>query len=305
MTKILYKDWKPKPESTVLVAHAESIIKEYLNDGYTLTLRQLYYQFVARGLIENSERSYKNIGTLITKARMAGLISWEAIEDRNREHHDFWTQENPLRVIKSMPMHIRFDYWDRQPYYVEVWVEKEALGNVISRACQPLLVPHMSCKGYLSASEAWRAGQRFGDKINRGHRCVLIHLGDHDPSGIDMTRDNDERLQIFTNSHDVDVIRIALNKDQVDEFNPPPNPAKITDSRAKGYIKRFGRTSWELDALEPQFMSDLITNHINNYIDQDLWAQVREQQREVEDSLRGVYQHWDVIKENLDEGVWD
>lgn len=297
--KIFYKDWNPNQRSLELVRIADSIIQEYENDGYTLTLRQLYYQFVARDIIENSERSYKNLGTVITKARLAGMISWEAIEDRNREHHSYWYQENEENLIRDLHRFIRFDRWDRQPAYIEVWVEKEALGNVVSRACSPLLVPFMSCKGYLSSSEAWRAGQRFEEKLSQGKECILLHLGDHDPSGIDMTRDNKDRLDLFTGIPcSVEVKRLALNMSQVEEFSPPPNPAKITDSRAKEYIKKYGRTSWELDALEPQVMSSLIESEIHQHIDWDLWSQVAEEESEVEDLLHRLSSNWQSIKNN-------
>jgi len=212
--RIKYNDWNPSLTSMRLVEIANEIIEEYEADGDILTLRQLYYQFVARGIIENTERSYKNLGTVITKGRMAGMISWEAIEDRNREHHDFWSQEDERSLIRNLPAYIRFDQWARQDYYVEVWVEKEALGAVVARACDPLLVPHMACKGYLSASEAWRAGQRFQEAQDAGKECRVIHLGDHDPSGMDMTRDNQSRLNIFAD-YGVRVDRIALNMDQI------------------------------------------------------------------------------------------
>ncbi|MEW8200220.1 MAG: hypothetical protein AB2777_21520 [Candidatus Thiodiazotropha endolucinida] len=295
--KISYQAWNPKPSTIDLIRDADSIIEEYEAAGYTLTLRQLYYQFVARDIIENSERSYKNLGNIITKARMAGLISWEAIEDRNREHQSFWFDEDEMNPIKSLPEFIRFDQWGRQDYYLEVWVEKEALGNVVSRACEPYLVPHMSCKGYLSASEAWRAGQRFFHHRSRGKDCILIHLGDHDPSGIDMTRDNKDRLDIFTELPDsVSVHRIALNMDQVKEYSPPSNPTKVTDSRAKSYIRRYGRTSWELDALEPQVLEQLIQSEIEQYIDHDTWQKVTDEQEKKRRVLANIYDRWDQIQ---------
>lgn len=299
--KIFYKDWSPRSATLELVETANKIIGEYQRSGYVLTLRQLYYQFVARDIIENSERSYKNLGSVITNARMAGLISWEAIEDRNREHRTFWFDEDILNPVRDLPRYIRFDRWLRQDFYVEVWVEKEALGNVVSRACDPYLVPHMSCKGYLSASEAWRAGVRFSQKLEQGHQCILIHLGDHDPSGIDMTRDNRERLDLFTRlPGGVDVRRIALNMNQVDKYSPPPNPAKITDSRAKGYIREFGRTSWELDALEPQILERMIQTEIRSYIDFDVWEEVGQMQEQQREILANIHERWDQILPIID-----
>lgn len=295
--RIAYKPWNPKPATLELVYEAENIIDEYEAAGYVLTLRQLYYQFVARDIIDNSVRSYKNLGNVITKARMAGLISWEAIEDRNRKHESFWFDEDELNPIRDLPNYIRFDRWDRQDFYIEVWVEKEALGNVIARACDPFLVPYMSCKGYLSASEAWRAGMRFREKLDDGNECILIHLGDHDPSGIDMTRDNKDRLDLFTEiPSGVTVERLALNMDQVHEYSPPSNPAKITDSRAKSYIRRFGRTSWELDALEPQVLERMIQDEFRQYIDMDAWEEVESAENEKRQMLKNIYDNWDQIK---------
>ncbi|MBY7943959.1 hypothetical protein [Vibrio fluvialis] len=300
MAKEFYQPWSPSEKSEQIVGIAQSIISDYQDEGYTLTLRQLYYQFVARDIIENSERSYKNLGSVITKARMAGMLDWEAIEDRNREHQSFWFEENESKIIEDLPRFIRYDQWERQPFYVEVWVEKEALGNVVSRACNPYLVPHMSCKGYLSASEAWRAGKRFEQKLYEGKQCVLIHLGDHDPSGIDMTRDNKDRLGLFTGMpSEIEVVRLALNRDQIDEYAPPPNPAKITDSRAKEYIKRYGNTSWELDALEPQVMANMIQSQITSYIDEDMWTEVRNQEQRTERLLSKLHSKWDEIKQML------
>ncbi|MCK4787450.1 MAG: hypothetical protein KAV87_27075 [Desulfobacteraceae bacterium] len=303
MTKIAYRPWNPQSKTYALLDIAGEIIIEYRAQGYTLTLRQLYYQLVARDIIPNKERSYKNLSNTITKARMAGMIDWEAIEDRNRSCSGYLHEEDPLEPIRTLPHAIQFDQWARQEDYVEVWVEKEALGNVISKACNPYMVPHMSCKGYLSASEAWRAGRRFMRKLDQGKRCHLIHLGDHDPSGLDMTRDNRERIDIFSElPGGVEVDRIALNMDQVKQYDPPPNPTKLTDSRSGDYVKRFGRSCWELDALKPEIMVDLIQGKITEKIDFAIWNSVNEKEEEVKDQLRQIADNYDEILEFVDNG---
>ena len=302
MSKIKYETWGvngPSDKSYAIVEQANEIIREFSDSGYTLTLRQLYYQFVGRGLLENTERSYKNLGTLVTKARLAGLISWTAIEDRNRGVEEYWTREEDQELIDMLRHNIRFDRWGIQPNYVEVWVEKEALGNVVERACDPWLVPRLSCKGYLSASEAWRAGQRIASKIDEGKKCTIIHLGDHDPSGIDMTRDNQDRLDLFTFHEGVEVKRIALNRDQIDEYSPPPNPTKVTDSRAGSYLAKHGSQSWELDALRPQVIVDLIQSELEPLIDMDLWNSLNEPEQEVIDRLVKLADNWPHIKAEI------
>lgn len=282
-----------------LIDTANDIITEYRADGYTLTLRQLYYQFVARDIITNNERSYKNLGNAINDGRMAGLISWLAIEDRGRGIRPWLIEENERNVLRDIEYGFALDFWERQNTYVEVWVEKDALTSVIKRPCERYRVPYMPCKGYLSASEAWRAGRRFERMLYTGRECVVIHLGDHDPSGLDMSRDNRDRLNIFTGMEGVTLHRIALNMDQVEQYGPPPNPAKITDTRAADYITRYGGTSWELDALEPRVLSDLVTAAIERLIDPDVWEATTIEENERRGSLAQLHERWEDIVEYL------
>lgn len=294
--KISYEDYNFSAASLDTIDTANEILDAYSAKGYTMTLRQLYYQFVSRDLVANTERSYKNLGNLVTKARDAGLISWTAIEDGGRGVTSYGFQEDPREAISDLPYMIAFDQWARQDYYIEVWVEKHALNQVISRPARRWRVPYMSCKGYLSASEAWRSGQRFQEKVDEGKEVVILHLGDHDPSGIDMTRDNRERSWKYAmGSDNIEIVRLALNMDQIEEHRPPPNPAKITDSRAQDYIRRFGNKSWELDALDPTVIDKLIDGEIQKRLDIDVWDEVAAQEREAKDQLRGVYDRWDDV----------
>lgn len=257
-----------KPETAALIDQANDIISEYQGQGLTLTLRQLYYQFVARALIPNNMASYNRLKNVISNGRLAGLIDWLAIEDRTRNLRANPHWDTPADVIKSARYSYRLDMWENQPKRIEVWIEKEALVGVIADVCDELDVPYFACKGYVSQSEGWRAGVRARSD---SQETIILHLGDHDPSGIDMTRDNQSRLSMFS-GHNVTVERIALNMDQIDEYNPPPNPAKITDSRAREYIAEFGSSSWELDALNPTILTQLIRDRIEPHRDPDLWA---------------------------------
>lgn len=298
MDDLIYEQFKDKrygEEALANIRVAHGIILDYMRQGYTLTLRQLYYQFVSRNIIPNTERSYKNLGTLITDARMTGDIPWNGIEDRAREVHQKYSNEDMRSVFRGIEYHFAVNPWERQEHYIEVWVEKEALGNVVERPCADLHVTHMACKGYLSASQAWAAGKRFKYAFEEGKRCILIHLGDHDPSGLDMTRDNGERVNLFSDSY-AKVERIALNMDQISRYRPPPNPAKITDSRASDYIKRCGNESWELDALEPSVIDRLIRDKINQYRDVDLWNEDMAREEEAREHLKKFYSHYDKIE---------
>lgn len=271
MPKIQYKEINFRQSSLDLINLVNEVIDDYKAQGYELTLRQVYYQLVARGYIPNNERSYKNIGNLINDGRLAGLIDWYAITDRTRNLRGNSHWDTPADVIASAKYSYLLDKWAGQPNYVEVWVEKDALVDVVGQACRPLDVPYFSCRGYTSQSEMWVAARRFLRQCDREQR-IIIHLGDHDPSGIDMTRDIQDRLEMF--GADVIVKRVALTMNQIDHYNPPPNPAKITDSRCGRYIAQYGHESWELDALEPKVITTLINQEVTMYRDDTLYRMI-------------------------------
>jgi hypothetical protein len=256
------------------ITQANEIIDEYQADGLTLTLRQLYYQFVARGLLENKQRNYDSLGDTISKARLGGLIDWDAIEDRTRFLRGRTNSYSPASAIRALSRRYSVDMWANQETRIEVWIEKDALLGVVETVCRDNDVDYFACRGYVSQSTLYEAGKRMADYRDAGYETLIIHLGDHDPSGIDMTRDNHERLTLFADDY-TEVRRIALNMDQVDEHNPPPNPTKMTDSRASDYVAMYGDSSWELDALDPRTMRELIQDTIDEYKDPDKW-QIRE-----------------------------
>jgi len=290
MPRITYVPKTFTPAHQRLIDMADQICREYAQQGFDLTLRQLYYQFVARDVIANKQTEYKRLGGIINDARLAGLLDWDYIVDRTRNLRGLSHWDTPHEIIRSAAYGYRTQRWADQPHRVEVWIEKDALVGVIAGACERNDVDYFSCRGYTSQSELWGAAQRMIRYQRDGQKPVIIHLGDHDPSGVDMTRDIRERLELF--EADVDVRRIALNMDQVEEHQPPPNPAKLTDSRAGGYIREHGRSSWELDALEPTLLDRLIEDEIWAWRDADLWDEATRAMEQERTLLQNVASRW-------------
>lgn len=296
MPKIPYIEKRFNAKARATIEQANSIIAEYQAAGLVLTLRQLYYQFVARDLIPNTMKSYKALGNTINDARLAGLIDWNALEDRTRNVHARSHWDNPAGVIRSSAASYGLDLWEGQEKRVEVWIEKDALVGVIERPCDELDVPYFSCRGYTSQSELWRGAQRH---IGYGVPVVVIHLGDHDPSGKDMTRDIEERLQLF--GADSTIERIALNIDQVNRWKLPPNPAKITDSRFAAYAAEFGESSWELDALDPRKIDKMVRVAIESHLDRDVFDEREAKQETDRDLLNKCSKHWADVATDLED----
>jgi hypothetical protein len=301
MPRIQYQAMNLRAKALATIEAANGIIAEFQDQGFDLTLRQLFYQFVSRGLIPNTQREYKNLGTVINDGRLGGLIDWESIVDRTRDLRTLPHWDSPEDIVRACAGQFNYDLWAEQPRYIEVWIEKDALVGVIEGVCRRFDVPHFSCRGYTSQSEMWVASQRVIARSDDGEKeSTIFHLGDHDPSGIDMTRDIQDRLELF--GCNAQVVRLALNADQVRQYNPPPNPAKITDSRAKGYIRRFGRESWELDALDPKVIAALIEEAIRGALDPEKWNESSARQLNARGLLGGVADKWGKVVGLLTDG---
>lgn len=294
MPLIEYVPKKFSAGSMEIIDRANQICTDYAAQGFDLTLRQLYYQFVSRDWLANRQTEYKRLGSIINDARLAGLIDWDYIVDRTRNLRDLAHWTSPEQIIQAVAQQYRHECWEDQQYRVEVWIEKDALVGVIQGVCQRNDVPFFSCRGYTSQSELWGAAMRLKGYEQDGQDTVVIHLGDHDPSGIDMTRDIQDRLRLF--GAKTDVRRIALTMDQVDQYQPPPNPAKLTDSRAEGYIEEHGDESWELDALDPATLDALIQAEIDSWRDDRSWRESMARQERQRRRLVAVHQRWaDVV----------
>lgn len=299
MPKICYVEQNFTAAVLADIVRANEILEEYTRQNYKLTLRGLYYQFVSRGFIANNLKEYKRLGDVIGKARLGGLIDWDHVVDETRdvEQNSHW--DEPESIIESAARSYAIDKWEGQRYRPEVWLEKQALSNVIGRVCGELDIPWFCCRGYTSLSEMWTGAMRLRSYYKVQKQVpVIIHLGDHDPSGIDMSRDIMDRVSMFC-GFKVRVERIALNFDQVQQYNPPPNPAKIGDSRAKSYIDKYGEESWELDALEPGVLVQLIRDAVVKLIDQDKYDAMVARQENDRQLLTSCARRWEEVIEML------
>jgi len=321
MAEIAYISKNFGASSLDIIAKANRICAAFQRQGINLTLRGLYYRLVARDLFpddrrwyrdprtgkwvrdldglnpnstKNADPNYKWLGDIINDARLAGLVDWTYLVDETRALRSLAHWEDPFAIMDAVASQYRIDRWAKQPVHVEVWVEKDAMVGVLTGVCNTNDVPFFSCRGYTSQTAMHDAAQRL-ISIERSNKqdLVIIHLGDHDPSGVDMSRDIEDRLNLF--GCFPTVRRIALNMDQIEQYDPPPNPAKITDSRSGGYIDRYGDESWELDALDPAVLIQLIQAEIEDWRDDSQWALDTARQDRERTQLELVRDRWDDV----------
>lgn len=293
MAKIAYKTKGFYSNSRYIIQESNAILERYYEMDLVCTLRQLYYQLVRSNKIPNNKKSYDNLGNIIGDARLAGEIDWNHIEDRARALRGVYHYNSPFQVVAEGVRDYRIDMWENQSVRPEVWIEKDALYGVFERICTKLDVDLLACRGYLSLSESHKAAQRFQQIIDGGQKPIIFHFGDHDSSGLDMTRDIISKFNLFLPSeYGIDVQRIALTMDQIKEHQLPPQFAKQTDPRAPAYIAQFGNDSWELDALDPMTLIDLIRTTVEGVRDEAKWNEALQRESEETAALAGVEKHW-------------
>jgi hypothetical protein len=315
MPRIAYAEHEFSAGNLDIIDKSNAICAEFADRGINLTLRGLYYRLVARDLFpdsrkwaklstgrwvrdadgtKNADPNYKWLGTVINDARLAGLVDWEHLTDSTRNLRDLAHWADPESIMDAVARQYRHELWKDQKYHVEVWIEKDALVGVIEGVCRRNDVPFFSCRGYTSQTSMWEAAQRLIGFEDAGQQTIVIHLGDHDPSGIDMTRDIQDRLSLFGSL--VRVERVALTMDQVEQYDPPPNPAKLTDSRVGGYMAEYGDESWELDALDPAVLDALIQAEVERWRDDGVWQASVARQEYQKGLLVSVRERWpDVV----------
>lgn len=336
-----------------VIRRIKQIIAEYEQEGYVLTLRQLHYQLVTNNWIVNHDTAYKKLSNILDDCRYAGIVDWDAIEDRGRVPYlPYWAHDSQDALNDTINQ-FRIDRQKGQENYVELWTEKDALSGILKRSTQKYHIQLVVNKGYTSSSAIYNAYQRFVDRIERGQRVTVLYFGDHDPSGLDMIRDIRERLTFFMVNgdsfgygntiydeqiskwwsdnkytiHDLidgdytcdkfvrwinrddrkgheefkrgqirmflaekklfQVIPIGLTMQQIKKYKLPPNPTKLSDSRSDKYVEQFGEICWEVDALKPQILTQIVETNVENQINIALFERVLKTEAKELNILKG------------------
>lgn len=259
--------WKPKAKTLELIAAVESVLEDAERLGIKYTLRNVHYALVSANVIPNTVRAYKNLSATLDKARWEGYLPLDALDDLTRRPSALGSWESAEDLLRDAPDWYRSDWWVNADPLIELWAEKDAVSSTVMPVAHEYGVGFLACRGFSSLT-ALAASTRRWD----GRNVVLLYLGDHDPSGLDMDRDLLERLQrlvvVQELAVDVELRRVALTTEQIDAYQLPPQPTKEKDSRARGYSAAHNG-SWELSALPPEQLIGLVRAAIRDNLPHD------------------------------------
>jgi hypothetical protein len=257
-----------------IVDAAIAVLTEYDAAGFAVTLRQLFYRLVADGVLLNCVPDYRNLGRYINQAKEAGTIDWDWVEDRTRMLRGRQRYHSTADLLAAAATDWHMDYWVGQPTRPEVWIEKDALLSIVAPVCNVLDVRYYSLRGWGRPSDKFDAARRFSEYAKIGQSSVVLHAGDYDPTGCSATTNIETELSRYAQKLECEnfvvVSRIALNKNQIENMNIPPNKIgeeeKSGESRWNGFVRENNGNSdtWELDALRPAVLQDIVRRAIES-----------------------------------------
>lgn len=280
-----------------IIRHGVQIAAEYNGN---LTVRQLYYQFVARGLLPSGQSVYQRVVSATAKARLTGEMPFDWIVDRTRtakqsdcldNYDDVDTAlDESIRQIRKLPNWLlRRSRWHGQPKHVTVGVEKEALAGVFEDTCDRLGVGLFVFRGYASLSSLYQWAENL--QQSDADEAILLYFGDHDPDGWEIPRSALRNVEEIAEAEDlwipnVTLTRVALNMEQIERYDPPPFEAKVSSSRYAKYYEEHGTDeAWELDALRPDVLQSLIRGSVNEHFDEEIHMENLAEIRDARDTM--------------------
>jgi len=252
---------KRKRRSKAEIEKLQSALYSTAKELQPCTVRQLYYQLVSQGLVDKTEQEYKSVGRLLVGMRRSGKLPYHWLADHTRWRYKPNTHDNLESMLDASQQAYRRSLWNSQERHVEIWIEKSALVGVILPITNKWDVGLMPTRGYPSLTFLHESAEEIRE-INKP--TSIYFFGDYDPSGMNISAKVESELRAFAPGVDLVFDRVAVNENQIGEWDLPTRPTKKTDSRCKS----FSGESVELDAIPPQKLRDLVTDCIESNIDQ-------------------------------------
>jgi hypothetical protein len=282
---INYERYRPRKETLKIIFEA----KQFAEAEKPVTVRQIFYHLVSKGILRNTENEYQNLDKKLVRARKAGFIPFEWITDRSRNPLIVPLYDSPSEYLQEKIKHYYKETWKNQPCLVVILLEKEALVGIVWGIASYYNVPVFPTKGYSSWSILYEEFREYVDKYP-DKPLVMLVLGDYDPSGFDISRDYEEKLEFLGISPDI-VKRVALTRDQVTKYQLPPLPMKSKDPRAERFKQEHGENVVELDALKPSLLRQIVNEAILKYIDMEALKKDLETEVKEKENLHFLIEH--------------
>ncbi len=271
------------------IAAIRGTIHKVIKSDPPMTVRQVFYQLVSRGVIEKSEEQYQGtVIRLMTEMRLDGSLPYSWVVDESRRVRVTQTFNSIEDALEHTARFYRRSALAESDDYVEIWVEKDALAGSMWDVASDYDVPLMVSRGMPSITFLHGSAMAIRKAARHGKDTYIYQFGDHDPSGVLIPRSIERRLAEMCERLDCpppNVERVALTKAHIDEFSLPTRPTKREGNK---HAKGFDGDSVELDALPPHVLRGMV----REVIEQHISAAATRALRVSEDSERELLRAW-------------
>ena len=246
------------------------------------SVRHVFYRMPDPRLpepVERSDRGYRHVQYRITELRRAGRLSYGWITDATRRGYHVATYAGAADFLRRVAGFYRADLWRDSPYYVEIWTESRSIAGVIEDDCRELAVSLYPAGGFASITLAYQAAEHINTETladgSTRRQCVIFYVGDYDPAGvlIDVTLEAELRKHV---ADDVDLVfrRIAITEEQIERYDLPTKPRKVTDRRA-----RHVTGTVEAEAMPAHILRAMLRERVEALLPENALTVAREAER--------------------------
>ncbi len=251
------RDRRSKGDMADLFSGVVNILGEY---DERISIRHLFYRCANAGLIEKTENAYGQLRGHLVKWRKERLIPFSAFSDGTRYYYGQDVFNNLGEYIQHCATFYRLNLWQHSDYYVQIWVEKDAIGAAVDRLAREWNLLTFICRGDPSLSALADAAETFKRKRTSGYKSVILYLGDYDESGLAIPKTIRDTFRNHFDC-DVEVIRVGVNGDHIKRYDLPTRPAK---GNRRGESVEF---AVDIDAMKPGDIRELLKKEIETFID--------------------------------------
>lgn len=265
----------------------DAALYELVNEHKPCTVRQIYYRAVVGYLCPKDDSGYNLVQRRLLKLRRGGVLPYGWITDNARSIYGHTRYTDLTEFAQYAASLYRRDFWNSQDVNVEIWCESDSIAGTIHNAvvnewCLDLHV----ARGFSSETYLFNAGQSIK---NSGKKTYIYTLSDFDPSGISLADDIDKKLHKFCGDVEIEVSRIALDLQQILEWQLPTHDLKKTDRRAKAFIESYADFACELEAIPPQTLRELVGARIASHADTYEFRRLEMIEQQERESIEAVW----------------
>lgn len=274
-----FKAWRPRAATRELLEQVQAVLRQY-QSHLPVTNRQVFYRLVAAYGFEKSEAAYERLGNVLNRARRAGLVPWSAIRDDgfHRGRHTGWSSLGEFReTVAAWVEEYRVDRQAGQERRLAVWCEAGGMVPQLERVASEYSVPVFSSGGFDSVTAKHDKSEQFAAM----GRVLVLHVGDHDPSGVHVFGSLDEDVRAFCSElgGQVEFRRLAVLPDHVAEFGLETSPPKASDRRA------FDGETVQAESLPPDVLASIVRHAVEGELDMEAYAEALDLEREQRSQL--------------------